>query len=263
MKIRNFTEEQLREAVKECKSVRQIIKKLQITESGGNFYTIKKQIKLLNLDISHFESGCGWSKGKKFGYQYPIEDYYSGKRFIRSHALKLRLISEEIFPYECCKCKLTEWNNLPIPLELHHINGNHYDNSLENLTILCPNCHAQEPNNSGKSCGSAKQTTVCPECGNKCSYKAKKCQECHSKDFEQPVNPEQHCLDCGNHCTIKSIRCKKCSQIYKMKDKSKRPTKEQLIQDKEELCYFVQIGKKYGVSDNAVRKWFRFYGLEV
>ena len=44
--------------------------------------------------------------------------------------------------YKCEECNLTIWNNKQIPLELHHINGNNKDNSLDNLKLLCPNCHA-------------------------------------------------------------------------------------------------------------------------
>lgn len=74
-----------------------------------------------------------------------------GKKEIYSHKLKLRLIQDKIFNHECSRCLLTTWNNLPIPLELDHINGNHHDNSKENLRLLCPNCHAQTPTYCKKS----------------------------------------------------------------------------------------------------------------
>ena len=46
----------------------------------------------------------------------------------------------------CEKCGLRSWNDEIIPLELHHINGNNKDNSLSNLLLLCPNCHALTDN---------------------------------------------------------------------------------------------------------------------
>jgi Zn finger protein HypA/HybF involved in hydrogenase expression len=47
---------------------------------------------------------------------------------------------------ECEECGLTEWRNRPLSMALHHINGDGQDNRLENLSLLCPNCHSQTPN---------------------------------------------------------------------------------------------------------------------
>jgi 5-methylcytosine-specific restriction endonuclease McrA len=59
--------------------------------------------------------------------------------------LKLRLIKEGFFEYRCMVCQRTEWQDSPMPLELHHINGDRMDHRLENLQLLCPNCHALTP----------------------------------------------------------------------------------------------------------------------
>lgn len=56
----------------------------------------------------------------------------------------------------CSVCKLSEWNNQKIPLELEHIDGNSTNNSLNNLTILCPNCHAQTKTYKGKNIGNGR-----------------------------------------------------------------------------------------------------------
>lgn len=69
---------------------------------------------------------------------------------VGSHLLKLRLLEDKVFERCCDLCKKTKWMKNPIPLELHHKDGNHWNNEIENLQILCPNCHAQMPNNSGK-----------------------------------------------------------------------------------------------------------------
>lgn len=60
--------------------------------------------------------------------------------------LKLRLIKAGLKENKCERCGITEWNGLPIQCELHHIDGNTSNNSLDNLTILCPNCHSQTEN---------------------------------------------------------------------------------------------------------------------
>ena len=81
----------------------------------------------------------------------PASAYFDNKKRISSCRLKEKLIYDGIKELKCERCGLKEWLNEPIPLELHHINGNHYDNSLSNLQILCPNCHSLTYNNSGKS----------------------------------------------------------------------------------------------------------------
>ena len=92
-----------------------------------------------------------WNKGKKFPPRRPIEDYLSNKQIIQSNKLKQRLIKEKILEHKCHNCNNTQWLDKPIPIELHHIDGNGSNNNLSNLQLLCPNCHAQTDNYRGKN----------------------------------------------------------------------------------------------------------------
>lgn len=74
---------------------------------------------------------------------------YINSTCVKSHLLKLKLIEDGLKNHQCEKCKETEWMGSKIPLELHHADGNRFNNKLENLLLYCPNCHAIEPNNSG------------------------------------------------------------------------------------------------------------------
>lgn len=150
MKRYNFTKEQLTEAINNSLSIRQALLKLGVVAEGGNYRVIHKAIKKYNLNIDHFKQQS-WAKNKKFGPKRKIEDYLSNKFFISSYKLKNRLLKENFFSRQCSKCQLTTWLGEPIPLELDHINGKHDDNTLSNLRLLCPNCHALTDNYRGKN----------------------------------------------------------------------------------------------------------------
>ena len=98
-------------------------------------------------------SGNQGAKGIKNSGQYISALEYSKKEYVKSHPLKLKLIKDGLKEERCELCGLTEWLGQKIPLELHHKDGNHFNNELENLLILCPNCHAIQENNSGKNVG--------------------------------------------------------------------------------------------------------------
>ncbi len=138
--------------VSESKSIAEVLKKLGYQPLGGNYRTCQNRINKLNLDTTHF-TGKLWNKGLK-GSRLLVKstkDILNNSTSFKGSYLKERLISQGLKKYECEKCHNTEWNGQPIPLQIHHIDGNHFNNSLDNLQILCPNCHAQTDNFCGKN----------------------------------------------------------------------------------------------------------------
>lgn len=143
-KRRSWSDELLVEAVRSSTSLAQVIRKLGIRVAGGNYAIVQRAIAEADLDTTHF-TGQSWNKGLTLGPARPLAAYLSNEFPIQSYSLKNRLVREGIFTWRCNKCGGTEWMGLPIPLELEHRDGNSKNNSLDNLELLCPNCHAQTP----------------------------------------------------------------------------------------------------------------------
>ncbi len=146
MSRRKYNKQQFQEAIENSVSISECLKKLGLKNAGGNYATFRKYAKELDLDCSHLK-GQRWAKNKTFdNRKRPIEDYLSNKFPIQSFKLKNRLLKEEYLRRACRDCLRREWMSEEIPLELHHVDGNNQNNSLDNLQLLCPNCHALTEN---------------------------------------------------------------------------------------------------------------------
>jgi hypothetical protein len=146
----SYTVEEFKDAVAASSSIRQTLIKLGLEAKGGNYRVFHKFAKNNNVDTSHFK-GQAWNKGDRIGPKRPIEDYLNNTYPIQSGQLRKRLIREKFFEHQCSACKRETWLENPIPLELDHIDGNHSNNNLSNLRLLCPNCHALTPTYRGKN----------------------------------------------------------------------------------------------------------------
>lgn len=253
MGTKRYTDKDVSVAVTKSFSYRNVLKLLGLRPTGGNYDCIKRKISKLGLDTSHFTLK-GWSKGKIFGPKRDLEYYLSGNPgAITSHALRLRLLKEGIKEAKCEVCGLTRWQNEPIPLELEHVDGDHFNNRLENLKILCPNCHALTPTYRAKNRKDYKLGAERLELSLR--------RESGLKPDVSAVPPRPHviystCLLCNapiykkgrKHCSYA------CSSLAARR--VVRPSKEELLKEIAE-SNFLQIGKKYGVSDNAIRKWLK------
>ena len=150
---RKWNEKDLRKAVEYSTSKRQVLNKLGLVEAGGNYEQIGKYIKEYKIDIKHF-LGKGSNKGKILNRKcvYDIKDILVRDSNFQSFKLKKRLFKEKL---KNEKCEICGWAKRSIdgriPLELDHINGDHHDNRINNLRILCPNCHSLQETHRGKN----------------------------------------------------------------------------------------------------------------
>lgn len=155
---RKWNSVELRKAVARRHSLRSVIKDLGLVPAGGNFDQIKKYIKELRIDSSHF-TGKGWNKGMtNIGKPvYSLAEILVEDSIYQSYKLKKRLFKEGLKKSECEECG---WKKISsdgrLPLELDHINGRRHDNRLSNLRVLCPNCHSLKPTHRGKNRNNAR-----------------------------------------------------------------------------------------------------------
>jgi len=146
MKRPKLTRERLAAAIHGATSLRQVLIRLDVAPYGGNYGVLRRALTRHNIDTSQFV-GRAWSRGRKLTPRKPLAAYLDNTAPIpiQSYKLKTRLLREGLLERRCVGCGHTEWQAVPIPLELDHINGNNRDNRLENLRLLCPNCHALTP----------------------------------------------------------------------------------------------------------------------
>lgn len=129
-KYRNYTDDDIIKYAKEVFSLAGLLKKLDLKPVGGNYANMKRNLQRLNIDTSHW-TAQGWNAGKQ------LKDWsqYTRVAHLKKHLIKIR-------GHQCECCKNTDWLDKPIKLEVHHISGDRTDNSLNNLQLLCPNCHS-------------------------------------------------------------------------------------------------------------------------
>ena len=146
MKRSKYTEEQFINDDKSSTSIVEVFSKLDLIPAGGNYKTYHSKIKTLQIDTSHF-TGQGHLKGKSHSWspKIPLKEILIENSTYKSSELKNRLIKELNWENKCSiqTCGISSWQGNEIVLHLDHINGINTDNRIENLRLLCPNCHSQ------------------------------------------------------------------------------------------------------------------------
>jgi HNH endonuclease len=226
-----YSEEATRAAVAASYSYSEALVRLGRRSAGGNHATLKKYIALWGISTEHFDP---WRNVRPPSREAkPLDEVLVEESTYPRVNLKRRLLAEGIKQPRCEMCGQDEhWRGGRMALVLDHINGVWNDNRLENLRILCPNCNA----------------TLDTHCGrkNKRERAERSCDNCGERFWPQKRTQRF----CSRRCVVR----RNAPRMRRVE----RPPYEQLIAELA-ASSFLAVGRKYGVSDNAIRKWLRAY----
>lgn len=236
-----FTDEAFIEAVRNAVSVTGVLRLLGRRIYGGSSaLAVKNRIKKLSLDTSHF-TGQAWNKGKQFPARFGnIYDLLcENSQSSNTNGLKKRLLKLGLLENRCGLCGLyPTWNGSPLVLQMDHRNGVKTDNRLDNLIIVCPNCHTQTSTYAGRN-KQYKDWSVQPRTNP--SKKATK-----------------NVCSCGSFMSTQSLRCARCAAQYS--EKIGWPSDEELYAMVWEEPTS-SVAKKLGVSDASIAKRCKKRGI--
>lgn len=115
--------------------------------------TLNSYLKKMGIEYAGNQGLQGKTSIEKGQNCYKPALEYIKEKYVSSHKLKIKLIRDGLKENKCELCGVSIWRGVQLPLELHHKDGNHYNNNLDNLQILCPNCHSIQEGNAGANIG--------------------------------------------------------------------------------------------------------------
>ena len=226
--LEKYTKDDLQYIVNTSSSFTEVCKRMGYKSVSGNVrHCVKRRLCDLDVDISHLKN----TSQTEFNKPCDINDVFKKDSSVSHSTLRRYYLKGNYTKYECSICGLQPiWNGKSLVLTLDHIDGDNTNNELINLRWICPNCDRQLPTYSGRNAVHLKKQTYCIACGKKISKKSKYCKSCFNK-------------------------------IISVNQPRKFDIDRDVLKNKIRAMSFSRIGQEYNVSDNAIRKLCKKYGL--
>jgi hypothetical protein len=222
-------------------SYAETLRQLQLCATGGNWRTLRAWIERWGIATDHFDPRAAQRRGFQPLARPLTEILVEGSTYSRNH-LKTRLYREGLKAPRCEICGQSElWNGRQMALILDHINGVRDDHRLDNLRIVCPNCAATFDTHCGRKNRAQSFDRDCLRCG---------------RTFRPRYNRQRYC---SRECGTRAPRDRAPNLASR---RVERPPYEQLLREIAASSWSA-VGRSYGVSDNAIRKWVRQYEREA
>lgn len=223
----------LEKIASESNSMSEMLSALNLNKNSGNYQTLKKYCKLYNIEIPIF-SRKDCTKEAIRRNTTPLEELFSNRGIkVQGQVLRYRLVRFKGVKDECVRCgQLPIWLGKELVLEVDHIDGDIFNNNIENLRILCLHCHSQTDNFRGRNSGK-KIYNYCP---------------------------------CGTKISKGSVRCRECNGSYKKSEYLKNcryPSLDILYLEYLKDGSFEKLAVRYSVNSNSIRKYIKGQGLSL
>jgi hypothetical protein len=230
-KINKLSKSDILDLIESCDSIREILIKIGYKSTGTHLYDrFNDRLRLFNIDKPKYNN-----LNRKTNFQkYTIDEILvENSQYKSNRSLKYKLVNLKLKEYKCVKCgNVGDWMGSGLTLQLEHINGKNNDNRLENLCFLCPNCHSQTKTYCGRNMKNEKvEVFIECFCGQLIDKGKNKCRVC--------INKERVELNMINRKVIN------------------RPDLNKILESVDKIG-FRATGRKYGVSDNSIRKWIKW-----
>jgi len=228
----DYTKEQVELALKDAKTIKEFLVNLGMKINNGNYRQAQRITAEFGLELPKFDYSNA-THHLIVKNTIPDSEFFSEGVLRTGPSLKKRLIKDHGLEDKCYGegCSVTNtWLGKKITIQVDHIDGNKFNNKVDNLRLLCPNCHAQT--------------------------------DTYGNNLSSVTVRYNYC-SCGVRISRTSLKCNKCENAQRLnRGSSTYPPIEELIEMIRNSS-FLAVGKELGVSDNAVRKYLQRRGVDT
>lgn len=239
----NFSRKELEDVLHKHETWAGIVKDLGVYDKHNKMVPLLKR-RLDELGIDYSFMGKTPIRNKPGHYRNQFTKFTDEEVFKRNNGLSIRAVRRAFLehkeiPYECAICHLPAmWQGQPLVLTMDHIDGDTDNNEFSNLRWVCPNCDRQLPTYASRNRVRRNNRPPIP--------------------IEERRSGKNICPKCGKEKWADAKLCESCYKIASRK--VERPTRE-VLKSEIRSTSMLTLGKKYGVSDAAIRKWCKSYDL--